>query len=280
MLRPVIALLALTWLSPASAAESYDNCTGTIVSLPATISTPGTWCLKADRTTSITSGAAITIATNNVTVDCNHFRITNLPAGGATTNAYGILGSNRLGVSIRNCAVRGFLEGIRVAGTASGAQITNNRLEANRDVGVSIAGSGHLVAFNRILDTGGRPSSTQTDGIYSTAVQSQITDNAVIGADVTALNGVVVGITSNGGATEVARNFISGLVPSPDGTAYGIRTGNSAGSSIHRNQLLSSPGVAGTAISSGAGNQCGNNSHTGWDSGVVGCTDAGGNFGN
>jgi hypothetical protein len=278
MLRTAIALLALSALSPAWAAESYDNCTGTIVTLPATISTPGTWCLKADRTTSITSGAAITIATNNVTIDCNNFRITDIPGG--TTNAYGIVGSNRLGVTIRNCSVRGFLEGIRVAGTAFGAQIANNRLEANTDVGISIGGSGHLVTFNRILDTGGRPSSTQTDGIFSTAVRSQITDNTIISMDVTSSAGNVVGITSNGSGTEVARNYISGLIPGGGGNAYGIRTGASSASSIHRNQILSTPDVVGTAILSGAGNQCGNNSHTGWDSGVVGCTDAGGNFGN
>lgn len=278
MLRPVIAILALIWLSPALAGESYDNCTGTIGTLPATISTPGTWCLKADRATTITTGAAITIATNNVNIDCNNFRITNIPAG--TTSAYGILGSNRLNVAVRNCTVVGFLQGIRVAGTAFGAVIEHNRLVSNTDVGITIGGSGHLVAFNRILDTGGLPASPQTDGIMSTAVRSQITDNAIIGMTVTASDGDVVGISSTGNATEIARNFISGLVSPAGGDAFGIRTGTSIAGSIHRNQLLAFPHAYGTAITSGPGNQCGNNSHSNWDSGVVGCTDAGGNFGN
>jgi hypothetical protein len=279
MLRLVIALFAFAVLSPALAAESYDNCTGTISTLPTTISTQGTWCLKANRVTSITTGSAITIAASNVTIDCNHFRISGV-AGGAGTNAYGILGSNRLGVTVRNCTVSGFLEGIRVAGTAAGAVIEHNRLEQNTDVGITVAGSGHLVAFNRILDTGGRPASTRTDGIVSTAVQSQITDNAVIGMTVTANGGEVVGISSTGNACEIGRNYITGLVPDDTGKATGIRTATSSASSIHRNQILSSPDVNGTAILAGAGTQCGNNNHSGWDSGVVGCTDAGGNFGN
>ena len=66
----------------------------------------------------------------------------------------------------------------------------------------------------------------------------------------------------------------------PTGASFGITTGLSAGSSIHRNQLLSFPDNNGTAIVSGIDNQCGNNNHTGWDSGIVGCADAGGNFGN
>ncbi|HEY0661599.1 MAG TPA: hypothetical protein VGD21_09825, partial [Lysobacter sp.] len=60
--------------APAQAAQSYDNCTGFIDSLPATITTQGTWCLRKDLSTAMSSGNAITIATNNVTIDCNDFK--------------------------------------------------------------------------------------------------------------------------------------------------------------------------------------------------------------
>ena len=67
---------------PAHAAKSYDNCTGFITSLPAVITNPGTWCLNADLSTTVStdtsSGGAITIQADNVTVDCNEFRITAL----------------------------------------------------------------------------------------------------------------------------------------------------------------------------------------------------------
>src|SRR5688500_14558552 len=194
MLRPMIGLLALSLLSPAYAAESYDNCTGTIASLPTTISTQGTWCLKTNLSTNIATGAAISIATNNVTIDCNDFRIGGLGAG-ITTDTVGILINNSLNTTIRNCGVRGFLTGIRVAGSASGTLIEHNRLDQNTDAGITLEGSGHVVSFNRIVDTGGRPASTQTDGIMSTADQTQINDNSIIGMTVTENEGDVVGIS-------------------------------------------------------------------------------------
>jgi hypothetical protein len=280
MLRPILALLAFFLVSPAQAAESYDNCTGTISSLPTTITTQGTWCLKGHLSTAITSGAAVTVATNNVTINCNDFRIGGLAAG-VGTNATGILATDRLNTTVRRCGVRGFQLGIRINGAASaGVVIEHNRIDQNTDAGIVMNGSGNIVRFNQIVDTGGRPNSTQTDGVISSAVQSQITDNSIIGVTVTTLSGNVVGITSAGNANEVARNFITGMLPGNSGLAYGIVTGGATGSSIHRNQLLSAPAVDGIAIASGPASQCGNNSHTGWDSGVTGCTDAGGNFGN
>ena len=46
-LMPATLVLALAAAAPAAqAAESYDNCTGFIDSLPATISTHGVWCLR------------------------------------------------------------------------------------------------------------------------------------------------------------------------------------------------------------------------------------------
>ncbi|QSX79286.1 right-handed parallel beta-helix repeat-containing protein [Agrilutibacter solisilvae] len=229
--------------------------------------------------TAVTSGAAIVIGTNNVTIDCNDFRIGGLAAG-VSTDTIGILVNNHLNATIRNCGVRGFLEGIRIAGNASGALIEHNRLDQNTDAGITLAGTGHMVRFNRIVDTGGRPASTQTDGIASTADETQITDNTIIGMTVTENEGDVVGISSFGNASEVARNYMTGLVPDDTGEAFGISAGLSVGSSIHRNQILSFPDVNGTAILSGVDNQCSNNNHTGWDSGIVGCADAGGNFGN
>jgi len=60
--------------SPASAAETYDICAGYIESLPATISRQGVWCLRKNLSASIGNGNAITIATNDVTIECNDFR--------------------------------------------------------------------------------------------------------------------------------------------------------------------------------------------------------------
>ncbi|MDN5781750.1 MAG: hypothetical protein L0H23_06975, partial [Luteimonas sp.] len=88
----VLALLASALFLPTSAlaAESYDNCSHFIDSVPATISSQGVWCMRKDASTAITSGNAITISANNVVIDCNHFKIGGLAAGNAS-DAYGIL---------------------------------------------------------------------------------------------------------------------------------------------------------------------------------------------
>src|SRR5690606_30008425 len=72
-----IVLLGLLWLAPApaTAADSFDSCTGYIDSLPATISSQGVWCLRGHLSTGISSGDAISINTNNVTIDCNDFKL-------------------------------------------------------------------------------------------------------------------------------------------------------------------------------------------------------------
>ena len=279
MIRLLLLLVGLALVAPVQAAESYDNCTGVITSLPATVNTQGTWCLQSNVSTAITAGAAITVATNNVTIDCNDFKVGGLAAGEGT-DAVGISAHNVLNLTVRRCGIRGFRDGIRLSGTASGALIEHNRFDSNTVSSINVAGSNHQVLFNRIIDTGGRPESTETFGILAPASESQITDNSIVGMTVTDINGHVTAIAATGNASEISRNFVSGLVRAELGGSTGIETGAAVGSSIHRNQLLNGSDLIGHAINAGADTQCGNNSHSNWDTGIVGCQDAGGNFGN
>ena len=98
------AIVAAGLASPAStAAESYDSCTGFIESLPATISTQGVWCLRRNLATAMTSGNAITITVNNVTIDCNDFKIGGLAAGDESKTV-GIAADDVLNATVRQCA--------------------------------------------------------------------------------------------------------------------------------------------------------------------------------
>src|SRR6188472_3928576 len=108
----LLAAVAVVWASliapcAVHAAESYDNCTGFITSLPAVISTQGTWCFKQDLNTSISSGSAISVNTNNVTLDCNNFKLGGLLAGpnSSTIGVYSFNG--RQNIAILNCSIRG-----------------------------------------------------------------------------------------------------------------------------------------------------------------------------
>jgi hypothetical protein len=61
LLLSVLALAAAGYASQAHASRSYDNCTGFIDSLPATISRQGTWCLRKDLYFSPSQGVALTV---------------------------------------------------------------------------------------------------------------------------------------------------------------------------------------------------------------------------
>src|SRR4249919_1254017 len=142
-----LLLLALCLLAPraAHAAESYDNCTGFITSVPTVISSQGTWCLKQDLATAMTTGVAITIATNNVTIDCNDFKLGGLAAGLGTT-AYGIFSSNHLNTTVRRCNIRGFYVGLDLGGVSSGGNVAeDNRLDGNVNIGIWMEGDGSVV---------------------------------------------------------------------------------------------------------------------------------------
>ena len=57
-----VASVAVFAASRPAQAETLGSCAGFIDSVPATITTQGTWCLRKDLSTSIASGAAITVA--------------------------------------------------------------------------------------------------------------------------------------------------------------------------------------------------------------------------
>ena len=129
----------------ARAAASVDSCTGYVPSLPATITTHGTWCLAKDLSTGITSGAAITVTTNNVTIDCGGYKIGGLPAGPGTGTT-GIQALGRQNTTVRDCAVRGFLRGISLEG--NGQVVVGNRVrevvaDGNLAIGIAALSGAH-----------------------------------------------------------------------------------------------------------------------------------------
>jgi hypothetical protein len=227
---------------PARAAESYENCTGFIDAVPATITTPGTWCLRHDVSTAITVGSAIRVASRYVTLDCNHFTIDG--SGDAETHALGVNG----GISIRNCNIRGFNTGIFLSGEGSFPSpaflVERNTLVGNTRTGIFVRGAGSTIRGNRVIDTGG---STLTSEPGVTWPASGITafdgvdviDNTVDGVDSTSsVDADAYGIrTINNGDASVNRNRIRGLVAYNGATAYGIHNANSRGLIIRGNNL-------------------------------------------
>jgi len=200
-------------------AETVEVCTGTIDQLPATIDAQGTWCLDHDLSTALSGGGAITITTNNVTIDCNGFKVGGLAAGEAS-QAIGILAVDQHNVTVRNCGVRGFHRGIALGG--SGHLVQDNRLDQNLSIGIAVFGDGHHVQDNRVFDTGGAPDAATSYGITGAG---DMIGNAIDGVFATAANATVYGIAIFESGSEVRGNRVRNLAPQGAGQAYGLFAG-------------------------------------------------------
>ncbi|MDN5780723.1 MAG: right-handed parallel beta-helix repeat-containing protein [Luteimonas sp.] len=264
---------AAAFSGTAHAAQSYDNCTGFIDSVPATISTQGVWCLRKDLSTNVGSGAAITINANNVTIDCNDFKLGGLAAGTASL-ASGISASNRQNATVRHCNVRGFFAGIDFRNGA-GHLVEDNRFDNNLFIGISIWGDNNLVQRNRVHDTGGG-----TNGFGDAIgidVDADVIDNTVEGVFGTAPTYSLFGIKLIGAGRVARNNRVRGMAPAGAGLAYGIYTGY-ARITFDGNHVISEATISGTGIR-GATSYCRNNTVAGFTTAASGCEDVGGNAG-
>ena len=280
------ALLASVclWAAPAKAGMSYDNCTNFVASLPATINTQGTWCLNKDLATGITSGAAITIATNNVTLDCNDFKLGGLAAGMATRTV-GVMSSSRTNITVRNCAIRGFYKGIQLNDGSSAAHLVeNNRLDGNTWIGIDLGGEGSVIRGNRITSTGGGTgivNAIKALGIY-TYGDVEILGNLISGV-VPALgsNGQAVGINPGfNNVGSVIDNNIKNVIADGSAYSYGILLHGTTGRvSIDSNNIIGPSNATSVGVYCPAGNKVvlAGNVASGWNEAQVACFADGGN---
>lgn len=222
-------------IGQAQAAEGHDNCDA-FIALTGTISAPGTYCLKAGITSTLTSGAAITIAADNVTIDCNGHVIKDATTDGLAT---GIKAETRDSVTVRNCRIAGFRTGIKVF-EGSGHLIEGNLVTNSRETGISVWNTSNSdVRRNRVMDV--VSSNPHARGIEASA---NVIDNTVSGvkAKPDPLGGStsVEGIFPSGIGNQVRGNRVRGLSAT---TAYGIYP-SSSGVVISDNHVVG-PGEAG-----------------------------------
>jgi hypothetical protein len=272
-LPAALALLAgLAAAAGGARAETYQTCTGFIDSIPATITTQGVWCLRKDLSTAMTSGTAITIATNNVTIDCNDFKIGGLAAGTASLT-HGITAGERANAVVRHCNVRGFMYGIHLRGY--GHLVEDNRFDNNLVQGIHVEGHDSIVRRNRVLDTGGYPASDRSYGIFATG---DVVDNIVSGVYALGTSPRVRGIYLVGSRATARGNRVRDLSASAGSVAVGLLV-QGGGNAVVDNQVSVNPGHEGTGISAGGitSAACTGNFVYGFATGILNCRDGGGN---
>jgi len=260
---------ALLSLSLSAASGEVQACTE-IAALPTVITQQGIYCLKKDLSMSATSGSAIAINTNNVTIEMNGYKLGGLAAGN-NTQAYGIHADGRQNITIRNGTVRGFLQNIRLVGNGGGHLVEGIRSEAGRETGISVYGSNSTVRDNMVFSTG--------NGLYAGAWAIV----ASYGASITVIGNTIGGVTETDTAYGIAvfstdgavvqGNRISGLQAA---TMRGISaTGSGA---VIRDNIVSNAVTGSTGIMGGSTlDGCLNNVVRNFTTAISGCEHLSGN---
>jgi hypothetical protein len=177
-----LCLAALSLLGPrtAHAAPALDNCTGFVDALPATISAPGTWCLRANLVSGTWVGApyaAITIASDDVVLDCNGFGIR---GPGINSDYSGIQGYQRNRVTVRRCSVSRYRIGIVVEDYDDVASDVRYEDNVVTDIGYGGLWSSErntVMAGNHVARIGGYAYSTDYYGIV--VKDGSVVDNTI-----------------------------------------------------------------------------------------------------
>lgn len=276
-LAPSLAVpLLVAGAGLAHAADSFDNCTGFIDTLPANISTQGVWCLRNHVSTAVTGGAAILVAANNVTIDCNGFKVGGL-AGGSDSAATGIY-SSHANLTVRHCQIRGFHDGIRLSGDAS--LVEGNRIEDATTWGIYTTGAGDVIRGNAVNHTGGRtgPYGNTAAAITTFGDGARVADNSISQVLPTGsgANRSAYGILLYSDGALAEGNRIFGLYPAGTGEAVGITVGTR---SIARGNSMIQFSATGVGIrGDGATTSgCSGNAIVNYATALETCKDGGGN---
>lgn len=206
----IMAFFAITANSFVNAETT--SCT-VIKSIPIKINTQGIYCLTDHVTTGISSGNAIDIKTNNVTLDLNGWKVGGQSAG-LETQTTGIFSSGT-NIVIKNGIVRGFYKGIVLTGR--GARVEGILADQNTNTAIQVESQGALVSSNQIVDTGG---------------------STVIDTGDRSPNQDAIAIAVKGFGSVVKNNIISGLSGTGIHTQRGIHLSRKANHSIVRGNIL------------------------------------------
>jgi hypothetical protein len=198
-----------------------------IEALPVTIGEPGTHCLAADLRTRIEAGAAITVAADWVTLDLRGFQLVGTDSDSTAIEAF-----DRRGVTVRDGAIRGFGNGIRLLGQRGGDHLVERiRLEDVSGVGVRLEGSRNVVRENLFHGSPTRGAAgAGTKGVVVRGPLSRALDNTLIAI----FDGVGLEITEGEGAI-VEGNVVAGAQGAVATT--GVRVTSGANVLLLRNDL-------------------------------------------
>ncbi len=279
-MKRFMTLIALATALMATAAKAETTECTVIDTIPMTITVQGIYCLKGNLATNLTAGFMITVATNNVTIDMNGFKLGGLAAG-AGTGANGIVAINRRNITIRNGSIRGFFRGIFLQGgpaDSSGHLLEDLRLDGNRRSGAQVEGTGNIIRNNQVVNTGPGDGTSVAHGLSIIDSNDSVVEGNVISSvsETAASYGILVQFSS---LIEVRNNTVLRIEGSTSNR--GIAFSNANGVTIIGNRILN-PATTGTdgifEISASTGINCIDNIIAGYTTPISGCDFVSGNL--
>lgn len=247
-----ILLAVAMLLSIGGVRAETTECTG-IASLPATITVPGVYCFKQDLATSQTSGAAITVTANSVTLDMNGWKLGGL-TGGPNSQADGVVGTNIKNFILRNGTIKGFRKGVSLVGIGTegeGHIVEDMLLDANLLMGISVNNvSRYQVRRNTVLNTGNGTKGVV--GISATGNSAIIADNFVSNVNGKNYPTITTGMDIQVIDGTVERNTVTNVTS--DGLGFGILVMGSNNLVVQSNKVIGLGNAAMSGIYLSIGN--------------------------
>lgn len=276
MTNRYLASAVLFLITGGSALAAY-GCTS-INTAPITITASGHYCLASNISATTN---AITINASDVVLDCGGHVINGTGVITSST-AIGVRASERNNITVKNCTIKGFAEGIVITGF--GNSVTDNIVTGSLVRGIKMTGENNLIRDNWITDIGGTTLTSSaysvTAGILSTGT-TDIRSNIVSGIEARAQSGRgAYGIYSGANdAGTMDSNTVRNLIADGSGLSMAITAYNSTNAVMINNQASNPPSTYGYAFyCSGSGSISKGNIAQGYAYGQTSaCADGGGN---
>jgi len=246
-----VALFALFVVADSARAQDATP----INALPYTITQPGTYYLTSDQYTSFTTGAAITIQSDNVVLDLGNHAIDNFSVAAATAVAV-LMPADQMNVTVRGGLIRGFDAGVKLGVKNSRILLVENvRLEHCLRSGIVINGHDSTVRNNFIAGTGGSVpfENGNVTAIFLIGDGLRVLDNDISNTVGPEGTGSIYGILVNSSVGASSDVLIQGnriTNPQPRPSSYGISVVNSTTALVIGNRISAT--VFGVSFGNGA----------------------------
>jgi len=156
-----------------------------LTSLPTTIRHPGIYVLRKDLNFKLATGAAITIAPDNVVLDLGGHTLTNTLAANMTgpTQAIGVTSTEHIGLTVRNGQIDGFNDGVNINSGSTIGTVTAGHLQIDdcHRVGITIAADQVEVLECRMRNIGAAAAPNNVWGIEVRGSSLHVMGNEVYG---------------------------------------------------------------------------------------------------